>query len=101
VTDGVVTVGASSVSLNSSGIAFFSDLVAARVYHMSVVVNGVTVYDNNVFVVPASGVFTVNLAVKSSPGISWVLLAGLVLIAVVIIIAIILVTFMLRKRTKH
>lgn len=101
VTDGVVTVGATSVSLNSSGIAFFNDLVAARIYHISIVVNGVKVYDNAAFAIPASETFTANLAPKNAPGIFWAEIVSILVVAVVVIIAIILVIIILRKRAKH
>lgn len=100
VTDGVVTVGAASVSLNSSGIAFFSDLVASRLYDLTVVVNGVKVYDNTAFVVPASGAFTVNVASKSSAGPSSYVLS-LVLIVIVIIAFITASLVVLLRRAKR
>ncbi len=100
VTDGVVALGASSVSLNSSGIAYFSDLVASRLYHLSVVVNGVKVYDDESFVVPASEAFTVNLAAKNSAGISLSVLGGLIIVVAATIIAIVIITIMRSRQAK-
>jgi cell division septation protein DedD len=94
VTKGVVNIGSSSSPIENSGDAIFNDISTGGSYHLWIVVDDVTVYNNESFSIAGGNYFNINIGQEPESQISgsssnlWeqVLLIGVIVAVIVVVV---------------